>query len=154
MVLRDLHWARAPAARRRPPLAAGCGPSSECSPTWVRHASRCLPVNRGCHRAPCDCSKVGLGALDYRLQDRSHKAIGEAMKIHPPTAQDYVIHCMRDFVPHEAVAATAARDSARCQSSGAALGSQAYKRCRSLLGDKMSIENDLPPDRGYARGRN
>lgn len=37
----------------------------------------------------------------------------------------------------------AANDSARCQASGAALGSQAYKRCQSLLEDKMSIE-DVP----------
>jgi hypothetical protein len=48
---------------------------------------------------------------------------------------------------------TAARDSAKCQSSGAALGSQAYKECRALLEDKMSIENDVPPDRSYARTR-
>ena len=50
---------------------------------------------------------------------------------------------------------TAARDSAKCQSSGAALGSHAYKECRVLLEDKMSIENDVPPDRSYAstRGR-
>ena len=41
----------------------------------------------------------------------------------------------------------AARDSARCQSSGAALGSQAYKKCRALLEDKMSIERDVPPQR-------
>src|SRR5215467_2478719 len=51
------------------------------------------------------------------------------------------------------MADTAARDSAKCQSSGAALGSQAYKKCRALLEDKMSIENDFPPDRSYARGR-
>ena len=53
------------------------------------------------------------------------------------------------------MADTAARDSAKCQSSGAALGSQAYKKCRALLEDKMRIENDVPPDRGYAsiRGR-
>jgi hypothetical protein len=44
----------------------------------------------------------------------------------------------------------AARNSAKCQSSGAALGSQAYKKCRALLEDKMSIENDVPPDRSYA----
>ena len=48
---------------------------------------------------------------------------------------------------------TAARDSAKCQSSGAALGSQAYKECRALLEDKMSIENDVPFDRSYARTR-
>jgi len=48
---------------------------------------------------------------------------------------------------------TAARDSARCQSSGAALGSQAYKECRALLEDKMSIENDVPPNRSYTRTR-
>jgi hypothetical protein len=29
---------------------------------------------------------------------------------------------------------------------GAALGSQAYKQCRALLEDKMSIENDVPSD--------
>jgi hypothetical protein len=51
------------------------------------------------------------------------------------------------------MADTAARDSAKCQSSGAALGSQAYKECRALLADKMSIENDVPPDRSYARTR-
>jgi len=53
------------------------------------------------------------------------------------------------------MAEIAARNSAKCQSSGAALGSQAYKKCRALLEDKMSIENDLPPDRSYAstRGR-
>jgi len=45
----------------------------------------------------------------------------------------------------------AARDTARCRSSGAALGSQAYKECRALLEDKMSIEKDVPPDRDYAR---
>jgi len=39
----------------------------------------------------------------------------------------------------------AASDSAKCQSSGAALGSQAYKKCRALLEDKMNIENDVPP---------
>ena len=49
----------------------------------------------------------------------------------------------------------AARNSAKCQSSGAALGSQAYKKCRALLENKMRIENDVPPDRSYAstRGR-
>jgi hypothetical protein len=53
------------------------------------------------------------------------------------------------------MADTAARDNARCQSSGAALGSQAYKECRALLESKMSIENDVPPDRGYTgRWRN
>ena len=53
------------------------------------------------------------------------------------------------------MADTAARDSAKCQSFGAALGSQAYKKCRALLENKMSIENDFPPDRSYyARGRN
>ena len=51
------------------------------------------------------------------------------------------------------MADTAARDSAKCQSSGAALGSQAYKECRALLEDKMSIENDVPLDRSYARTR-
>jgi hypothetical protein len=48
---------------------------------------------------------------------------------------------------------TAASDNAKCESSGAALGSQAYKKCRALLEDKMSIENDVPPTLGYARTR-
>jgi hypothetical protein len=48
------------------------------------------------------------------------------------------------------MAEIAARNSAKCQSSGAALGSQAYKKCRALLEDKMRIENDVPPDRSYA----
>jgi hypothetical protein len=53
------------------------------------------------------------------------------------------------------MADTAARDSARCQSSGAALGSQAYKECRTLLESKMSIGTDVPPDQGYTgRSRN
>jgi hypothetical protein len=47
----------------------------------------------------------------------------------------------------------AARNSAKCQSSGAALGSQAYKKCRALLEVKMSIENDVPPDRSYVNTR-
>jgi len=51
------------------------------------------------------------------------------------------------------MADTAARDSAKCQSSGAAFGSQAYKECRALLEDTMSIENDVPLDRSYARSR-
>jgi hypothetical protein len=49
------------------------------------------------------------------------------------------------------MADTAASDSAKCQSSGAALGSRAHKECRALLEDKMSIEKDVLPDRGYAR---
>jgi hypothetical protein len=48
------------------------------------------------------------------------------------------------------MAEIAARNSGKCQSSGAALGSQAYKKCRALLEDKMRIENDVPPDRSYA----
>jgi hypothetical protein len=51
------------------------------------------------------------------------------------------------------MADTAARDSAKCQSSGAALGSQAYKECRALLGDKMSIEKDVARDGSYVRTR-
>jgi hypothetical protein len=47
----------------------------------------------------------------------------------------------------------AANDMARCLSSGAEFGSRAYKQCRALLGDKMNIENGVPPDRSYARTR-
>jgi hypothetical protein len=66
--------------------------------------------------------------------------------------------------PRQATASDHARDlsemadraanvSARCQSSGAALGSEAYKKCRALLENKMSIENDVPHDRSYANTR-
>ncbi len=48
---------------------------------------------------------------------------------------------------------TDASDSARCQSSGAALGSRAYNECRALLKDKMRIEEDVPPDQGYSRAQ-
>jgi hypothetical protein len=58
-----------------------------------------------------------------------------------------------DHAPISEMADKAANDSAKCQSSGAALGSQAYKQCRALLEDKMSIESDVPPDRSYARTR-
>ena len=47
------------------------------------------------------------------------------------------------------MAGQAANDSARCQSSGAALGSQAYRQCRALLEDKMSIEKDGPSNHGH-----
>jgi hypothetical protein len=50
------------------------------------------------------------------------------------------------------MADTAARNSAKCQSSGAALGSQAYKKCRALLEDKMGIENDVLPEATPAAG--
>ena len=43
----------------------------------------------------------------------------------------------------------AANDSAKCQSSGAALGTQAYNKCRALLEDRMSIDKDAPADRAY-----
>jgi hypothetical protein len=49
------------------------------------------------------------------------------------------------------MADTAANNSAKCQSSGAALGSKAFDECRTLLENKMSIEKDMPPDRGYTR---
>jgi hypothetical protein len=48
---------------------------------------------------------------------------------------------------------TAAADNAKCQSSGATLGSPAYEKCRALLEDKMSIERDVPPTLGYAPTR-
>jgi hypothetical protein len=46
----------------------------------------------------------------------------------------------------------AANDSAKCQASGAALGSQAYKQCLGLLEDKMSID-DVPLNPDYAQQR-
>src|SRR6516164_6643270 len=49
------------------------------------------------------------------------------------------------------------RRTARCagagRKTGPTLGSQAYKKCRALLEDKMSIENDVPRDRSYANTR-
>jgi len=65
-----------------------------------------------------------------------------------PTPLDHR-HALSEMADKEA------KDSARCQASGAALGSLAYKRCQALLEDKMSIV-DVPLDRSYARagGRN
>jgi hypothetical protein len=59
-----------------------------------------------------------------------------------PSSLDHT-HALSDMADR------AANDSARCQSSGAALGSQAYKKCRGLLEDKMSIGQDGPSDWGY-----
>ncbi len=42
------------------------------------------------------------------------------------------------------MADTAARQSEQCQSSGTALGSRAYKECRGLLENKVSIEKNAP----------
>jgi hypothetical protein len=57
-----------------------------------------------------------------------------------PTSQDRA-HLISDMTDR------AARDSAQCQSSGAPLGSQAYKDCRKLLESRMSIENNVPARR-------
>jgi hypothetical protein len=65
-----------------------------------------------------------------------------------PTALDHA-HALSE------VADMAANDSAKCQSSGAALGSRAYKECRALLENKMSIEKDVRPEPDYTgRWRN
>jgi hypothetical protein len=61
--------------------------------------------------------------------------------------------------PRQATASDHARDlsemadraadvSARCQASGAALGSQAYKKCRALLEDRM-FDSTTPAARRY-----
>jgi hypothetical protein len=44
----------------------------------------------------------------------------------------------------------AVNDGKKCQSSGAPLGSEAYKKCRALLEDKMSLEKDFPLDQDRA----
>jgi hypothetical protein len=71
----------------------------------------------------------------------------------PPLPIDAKQATARDHAraPSE-MADTAARHSARCQSSGAALGSQACKECRALLESKMSIGTDVPPDHAYTSG--
>jgi hypothetical protein len=57
--------------------------------------------------------------------------------------------CASQATPLSEMGDKAASDAAKCQSSGAALGSRAYKECRVLLEDKMSIENDVTPNRAY-----
>jgi hypothetical protein len=75
-------------------------------------------------------------------------AVGLASCVWQPTLLDYA-HALSEAGDR------AANDSSKCQSSGAALGSQAYKQCRALLEDKMSIEKDGPSDLGYTgRWRN
>src|SRR5262249_31088834 len=69
----------------------------------------------------------------------------------PSFYRDMSLFTARRLRAAREMADTAARVSARCQSSGAALGTQAYKRCPSLLEDKMSIEKDVPPGGSYAR---
>jgi hypothetical protein len=41
----------------------------------------------------------------------------------------------------------AARDDARCQSSGAALGSRAYKECRTLLEKRWPLSSSVTAER-------
>ena len=101
-----------------------------------------------------------LGRLPAAMRGLSFLLV-TAAPLHALAAQDERPVPPMPIAPRQAdharalseMADTAARDSAKCQSSGAALGSQAYKECRALLEDKMSIENDVPPDRSYARTR-
>jgi hypothetical protein len=70
------------------------------------------------------CIIVGLLAV----------TLGSCAWLSEPTDRAHVISKMTD---------TAAGDDAKCQSSGATLGSAAYKQCRALLEDKMTIERDV-----------
>ena len=70
--------------------------------------------------------------------------LGSCASLAGPTDRAHVISKMTD---------TAAADDAKCKSSGATLGSSAYKECRALLEARMSIEKDVPPTLSYARTR-
>jgi hypothetical protein len=85
-------------------------------------------------QAGARCTIVGLLAV----------MLGSCAWLSEPTDRARVISKMTD---------TAASDNAKCQSSGAALGTPAYKKCLELLEDKMSIDKDVPPTLGYARTR-
>jgi hypothetical protein len=83
-------------------------------------------------QAGARCTIIGLLAV----------TVGSCASLAEPTDHAHVLSKMTD---------AAAADDAQCQSSGATLGSPAYKKCRELLEDKMSIDRDVPPALGYAR---
>ena len=85
-------------------------------------------------QAGARCTVVGLLAV----------MLGSCAWLPEATDRAHVISKMTD---------TAVADDIKCQSSGATLGSPAYKECRALLEDKMSIERDVPPALGYAHTR-
>jgi len=85
-------------------------------------------------QAGARCTIVGLLAV----------MLGSCAWLSEPTDRAHIISKMTD---------TAVADDMRCKSSGATLGSPAYKKCRALLEDKMSIERDVPPTLGYASSR-
>jgi hypothetical protein len=85
-------------------------------------------------QAGARCTIVGLLAV----------MLGSCARLAEPTDPAHEISRMTD---------TIAADDARCRSSGATLGSPAYKQCRALLEDKMTIERDVSPALGYARTR-
>jgi len=132
--------------------------------SWVRQRAQALPQFQV---TSWYCELLGdgmLGRLSAVLSCLSFLLV-TAAPLHA-LAQDVRPVPPLPIGPRQATASDHARDlsemadraanvSARCQSSGAALGSEAYKKCRALLENKMSIENDVPHDRSYAttRGR-
>jgi hypothetical protein len=82
-------------------------------------------------QAGARCTIVGLLAV----------MLGSCARLAEPTDRAHELSRITD---------TITADDARCQSSGASLGSPAYKQCRALLEDKMTIERDVPPTLGYA----
>ena len=96
------------------------------------------------------CDMVSIFLADGRRTTTPFHALAQDERPVPPLPIPTGQETPRDHARAlSEMADTAARDSARCQSSGAALGSQAYKECRALLESKMSIKKDMPPDRGY-----
>jgi hypothetical protein len=85
-------------------------------------------------RAGAHCAVIGLLAV----------MLGSCASPAEPTDRAHDISKMTD---------AAASDNAKCQSSGATLGTPTYKKCLELLEDKMSIDKDVPPTLGYARTR-
>jgi hypothetical protein len=121
-------------------FCSGAQPVTNCKPPqsnisatlFLAGASVVFLSERVEMQATARCAIVGLFAL----------VLGSCTSQTTPRDHAHALSEMADG---------AADDSAKCQSSGAALGSQAYKECRALLEAKISIEKDVPPDRGYVR---
>jgi hypothetical protein len=122
-------------------------------PSWERESGRVPGGIQGHAWKTTGCDVVSIFLADDR---RTLHALAKDERPAPPLPIDAKQATARDHARAlSEMADTAARDSARCQSSGAALGSQACKECRALLESKMSIGTDVPPDQAYTgRSRN
>jgi hypothetical protein len=100
--------------------------------TLINHSKNLLnrPLAGVVLRNPKGCRDASDAAFHYHRPVSFHTCL-VCMQ---PTSLDHA-HALSEMADR------AANDSAKCQSSGAALGLRAYKECRALLENKMNIEN-------------